>query len=187
VNVFANWTPPENPDPFQILHEARTDTSAGRVEIALAKHVWYHDNALKIQPSNYGVRLSFALGYWCQLGQVYPPALDKLKNIRDECERVIRASEGSHSTFAEFASINRMLNDQPRTKELFIWLDNEKPGLAKQVFSMARSSLIVAGDYELCGRYLDSNRTFGEIVNLFHATTSKTRDPKRDLVRNTHA
>ena len=32
----------------------------------------------------YGVRLSFALSYWEQLGEVYPPALTALKKTRDD-------------------------------------------------------------------------------------------------------
>ncbi|MEI9962222.1 MAG: hypothetical protein WDM76_14140 [Limisphaerales bacterium] len=43
----TGWRPPQNPDPNKILKEAESDTAAGRYTDALAKHVWYHENALK--------------------------------------------------------------------------------------------------------------------------------------------
>ena len=55
------WTPPENPNPFAIMQEAVADTDAGQYEVALAKQVWYHENATKLQPAQSGIRLSFAL------------------------------------------------------------------------------------------------------------------------------
>ena len=47
----ADWTPPQNPNPDEILEEARADTEAGRYEDALAKHVWLHLNAQKYHRS----------------------------------------------------------------------------------------------------------------------------------------
>ena len=38
----------------------------------------------KFAPSYYGVRLSFALSDWVELGTLYPKALDTLKGIRAE-------------------------------------------------------------------------------------------------------
>jgi hypothetical protein len=84
--LFAEWAPPANPDPHKILDEAQDDARAGRYADALAKHVWFHENALKYEPSLAGVRLSFALGYWVAFGNSYPPALQKLKSIRDETD-----------------------------------------------------------------------------------------------------
>ena len=91
----AEWTPPAKPDPSKILQEAARDVTAQRYEEALEKHVWYHENALKIEPAQYGVRLSFALSAWHRLGLVYPPALEKLTSIRDENERTLREAHGT--------------------------------------------------------------------------------------------
>lgn len=63
------------------------DTMAGHYEAALAKHIWFYNEALKINPNMYGVRLSFALSYWKQLADVYPPAKVKLIEARDEAEK----------------------------------------------------------------------------------------------------
>lgn len=50
---------------------------------ALGIFVWYYDNALKYNRSEYGVRNSFTLSQWIQLGKDYPPALAELQKIRD--------------------------------------------------------------------------------------------------------
>src|SRR5687767_1724267 len=80
----ADWNPGTNPDPRRILYEAREDAAAGRYEDVLAKHVWFHGNALKYTPGLDGVRLSFALADWNRLGAAYPPALGKLRRMRDD-------------------------------------------------------------------------------------------------------
>ena len=70
------WEPPSSPDPRDILGEARDDREHGRYELALEKHVWFHENALTFRPSLAGVRLSYALDDWLQLAARYPPALE---------------------------------------------------------------------------------------------------------------
>ncbi len=74
IGADAGWAPPENPDPQDILAQAKQDTASGRYEDALAKHLWFHENALEYRSSLYGVRLSFALGDWTKLSHVYPLA-----------------------------------------------------------------------------------------------------------------
>ena len=77
TSAVGDWTPPSNPNPDKILREAQDDARAGRYPDALAKHVWFHENALTYAPAMYGVRLSFALSYWVNLGNLYPPARTK--------------------------------------------------------------------------------------------------------------
>src|SRR5262245_11064399 len=93
VAIAVDWKPPENPDPSAILQEAASDTRNGNYKTALEKHVWYHENALKHDPAQYGVRLSFALMYWGELGQKYPPALERLRKFRDEAAEKARKGE----------------------------------------------------------------------------------------------
>lgn len=153
--VRADWAPPPNPDPNKILEQAKADAKAGRYEDALAKHVWFHLNALKYQPSLYGVRLSFALSDWAELGAVYPPALKRLKSIRDEADANIQADKASFNAFHDFTSINNYLKEDDKTKELFLWLDANNPSLAKKVYELAQPALIKAKEYHLCGKYLN--------------------------------
>lgn len=162
VSVAAQgWTPPANPDPTTILREASADTRAKRYENALAKHVWYHENALAIQPSQTGVRLSFALGDWHELGEVYPPAMAKLREVRDETETRIRDENRRDDYFKDFqdvTSLNRILDVQDQTVALFRWLGERNPSAAQKVFAVSKPALIAAGEYELCNTYLDPDR-----------------------------
>ena len=176
----VDWEPPDNPNPTKILYEARSDAVAKRYENALAKHVWFHENALKHQPSLYGVRLSFALGYWSLLGEEYPPAMDQLKAIRDDGEKNIRNGTGNHEAFHDFETINSILNDEDRTIELFHWLDVSNTDLAKSVYRLAQPALIAAEEYQLCGRYIDPDKSFQLILRAYRAMKPYTRDLIRD-------
>lgn len=129
--------------------------------------MWYHHNALKHRPSFYGVRLSFALSAWAELGAAYPPALAKLQSIRDEAAKQVRAGNGSREAFHDFASINKTLEDDSKTKDLFVWLDSNKPSVAKEVFEMAQPALIKAKEYRLCGGYLEADKAFQRILQLY--------------------
>jgi hypothetical protein len=106
VGALAQWKPVANPVPDKILNEAQEDAAAGRYEDALAKHVWFHENALTYAPAMYGVRLSFALSYWAALGAMYPPALQKLRHQRRKsagCAESISTPRSHFSGRARFA------------------------------------------------------------------------------------
>ena len=171
ANGQSKWKPGANPDPQRILNEADADTRAGRYPDALEKHVWFHENALKYSPAMYGVRLSFALSYWVQLGGKYPPALAKLREIRDTTGSEFRSSvERSQSTenvrrqFNDFESINWELGEGPKTTEMFTWLDLNHPDAAAAVFDMAEPVLIQSKEYKLAGKYLDPDKALAKAI-----------------------
>jgi len=181
--VFEDWRPPAKPDPHKILEEAQDDSQAARYADALAKHVWFHENALKYDRALYGVRLSFALSYWVELGKAYPPALQKLTSIRDETAKKVR--EGGHErdifeVFGDFAAINRALDEQSKTTDLFVWLDAQKPKAAERVFRVAKDALIRSKEYRLCGKYIDPDRSFAEIVNGYHVNKGIAKSGQHD-------
>jgi len=164
---FADdWTPPESPDPQAILKEIRVDLRKGRHEVALAKHLWFHEHALELRPSLSGVRLSFALSYWLELGESYPPALEKMKQVRDEVEKRIRDEDQVRvrfSDFHEFVALNRTLREEQRTAQTFKWLDETDPEDAKRVFNVAEPALIKQKAFELCGKYVNPERDLSRI------------------------
>ncbi len=166
--AYADWTPPEKPDPKQVLQQAQADTAARRYKDALAKHVWYHQNALTYEPSLKGVRLSYALSDWGKLGERYPPALKKLKSIRDENTEEIRDGKGSLELFHDISQINRTLKEDVKTKDLFIWLDSNRPDLAKDVYDFAQPALIKAKEYRVCGGYIiDPDKSYERILQHY--------------------
>jgi thiol-disulfide isomerase/thioredoxin len=179
------WQPPENPDPREILREAQADTRAQRYEDALAKHVWFHHNALKHRPSLSGVRRSFALSYWQKLGMAYPHALDKLREIRDEAaEKVVNGTDLRES-FRDLVAINRTFSEEHRTKELFVLLDAQKPHVAQEVFRSAQPALIKSEEYELCGKYIDSKRSLRLMVAGFRTRNRLSKNKRPELVEFT--
>src|SRR5262245_62591983 len=93
-----------DPDPQQVLEEARDLAAQGRYEEALQKHLWFHENALKYDPDLSAVRLSFALGYWVELGEEYPKAREALVAIRDRGDQALRAGDRSFELFHEVAA-----------------------------------------------------------------------------------
>jgi hypothetical protein len=179
ASLLADWTPPAKPDAFKILNEARGDREAGQYADALAKHVWFHKNGLKYQRSLYGVRLSFALMDWVELGNVYPPALLMLKTVRDESGKKVRdaAADGKiFETFHDFAAINRALKEDAKTTELFVWLDANKPQEAKRAYGVAEPALIQSKQYRLCGKYIDADRSFAQSAELYRMNKRIMKD-----------
>ena len=166
------WTPPDPPDPKSILNEARDDRVAGRYALALQKHVWYHENALKHRPSLAGVRLSFALHDWQQLSNRYPPALAKLEQFREHAEDRVRNNRNDSSAFMDFVALNRTLKEEDRTVSLFKWLDANDPEFAKLAYPIAEDALVAAEEFGLCSRYLVEPE---ETLKSFVWTLERTR------------
>lgn len=163
-SAAGEWIPPKHPDLMKILSEAREDTEAGRFSMALEKHLWLHRNSLEINQAFYGVRLSFALGYWLELAEKYPPAMKALKGVRDEAEGRVRSDAGSKSDFNDVSSINEYLDNNSATTKLFVWLDKNDPKLASRAYPAAQQALIEAKEYALCGKYIDSSATLDNLL-----------------------
>lgn len=172
IGLAADWTPPEHPDPQAILWEAKADVQAGRYEIALAKQRWYHENALDLQPSQSAVRLSIALSHWLELGMAYPPALETMKQVRNDVEKRIRdKDQGSvrFDDFHEFVAFNRTLREEQKTAAAFKWLDDTDAEAAKRVFSVSQPALIKQMAYDLCGKYIDLERDINRIGQSYES------------------
>ncbi len=173
----APWTPGAAPDPRRILEEAQTDTAAGRYEDALAKFVWFHEHALEVQPAMSGVRVSFALTYWAELGAVYPPAIAKLRSERDRAGDDARSAADPVRAFGDFAAINKTLNEDGKTADLFAEYDANAPEKAARVYVSAEPALVRAKRYALCGKYLDADRSFARYVQLRDALAGMQMTP----------
>jgi len=161
IGQADGWTPPKNPDPSAILEEAKADATAGKYEVALAKQIWYHENALKLNPGQSGVRLSFALMQWIELGESYPPALEKLIEIRDETEKQIRDENRLRirfEDFHDFTALNQTLRQEERTVEVFKWLSEKNAEDAKTMYGISEAALIKQKEYQLCGKYIDPEK-----------------------------
>ncbi len=141
--------------------DARRLAQSGDYAGALAKHVWFHNNALALRPSYYGVRLSFALSDWVELGRKYPPAMQKLKSIRDEKNAGLSSGTKDRELFHDVVSINEHLGEQEKTVQLFKKIDASDPEFASNVYDLADSALLENKEYALAKKHLgDAARRF---------------------------
>ncbi len=184
---IAAWAPPPQPDPAAILAEAEADTAAKHYQDALAKLVWFHEHALDYAQGLYGVRLSYALNAWKSLGRVYPPALEKLRAERDAAADHVRRGDGARGYFNEVVAIDRALGDDAATRELFVWLDANRNEIAAQVYDIAQSSLVRAGDYGLCGKYLQPQKALQAIIDQYRVVTQLAATSERPEEMKTFA
>jgi hypothetical protein len=172
LNRDPVYTPPSNPNPDAILQAAQADSSAGRYREALAKHIWFRDNALKYEPAESGVRDSFALSYWAALAEKYPPAMKKLKAIREQAIKQLQEPNAGRQAVGGFIialSINNGLNEKGKSIDLFKWLDSHNPTAAKGVYLLVENDdLITAKEYAVCGRYMDADRSYAQILSLYN-------------------
>ena len=176
--IGKDWTLPENPNPQTILNEAQADAQAKRYEIALAKQVWFHENALKLNPGMTGVRLSFALSSWESLGRAYPPAMTKLQAIRDGLQERAIKGEDLMSGFADLAAINRTLGEDSRTSEAFRATDVLNPKAAKMAIFYVKPALVKSKDYELYLKYTDVKRDYLQMRQLYERNMQMAEDKK---------
>ena len=173
----ATWTPPPGLDVDDVLREALRDGKEGRYEEALGKHLWFHKHALERRRSLSGVRRSYALNGWVELGRKYPPALKTLLKVRGISERHVKLGREVWNNFHDVESINDYLNDKTRTVALFKWLNAHDPEGALKVYNSVEELLFSVGEWELCNEFLKPER-FDSIRRLYRINLRLAKDPK---------
>jgi hypothetical protein len=173
------WSPSakDRADPGEILREAMADATAGRARLALVKHLWFHKNAIKLRPSLSGVRRSYALSAWRNLGAKYLPALRELVKARNEAERAVWRQRDPWPAFHDLKSINEYLGEVKRTVSLFRALHKRSPRRAKRVYSGAEEALFRAGEFQMCNHYLRPLDRFGTIRRTYRVNLRLAKDP----------
>lgn len=136
--------------PHKVLQEARSLASQGNHAAALDKHLWFHQHALEYNEALAGVRLSFALAAWVELGEKYPPARQALLSVRADATRAIENGEGSFALFHDVAAINQHLQDEAHTVEIFRLVHHRHPDLARECYPVAERVLVDHGEYATC-------------------------------------
>jgi hypothetical protein len=171
------FSPATGTQPDNVFCEAVKESVAGRYQLALEKYRWFHHNALRLRPSLYGVRLSYALRAWKSLADKYPPAMKALRKARDVARNAARTQKGraAHEQYADFAAINRCLDEEPKTVRLFEWLHKHRPKLAKKVYHRTEAVLARANEFKLCGAYIDSAEQFAGIRRGFRVNMRLAR------------
>jgi hypothetical protein len=160
-------------DMQKYLNDAQMMARQGMYQEALDRFLWFHDHALEHNQAMYAVRLSFALAYWKQLGDVYPPALAALEKVRADKTAFMEEGKGNFNLFQDVAAINRTLGDEIRTVDLFRKLDQEQSDLAKQCWDSAKKAIIKAKAYDLANKYIgDPMREFVKTKAMYDLQTT---------------
>jgi len=176
---FGDWTPPKNIDLRQVLDSAYDDRKNNNYKDALSKHIWFHDNALKINSSFYGVRLSYALSAWVELSNVYSPALEALEALSTRTERLVKDSgKCCRDAFHDYVSINRELGRENKVVELFKWMDANNPIAAKRNYDLAQPALISQREYILCGKYISPENDYSKLKEMYKTNSDMAKDPR---------
>ena len=109
------------------LTEAYAAAQAGRHEEALNEYIWFHEHALAEERSLRGVRLSFALAYWKELGEMYSPAMEALLALRDRKVAILAAGVESWELFNDVSALNDSLGNARNTYDLLSTSTTEVP------------------------------------------------------------
>ncbi len=133
----------------QLVHEKR-------YQEALERFVWFDEHALEHDPGMSSVRLSFALSYWKNLGDAYPPAKQAMVDMRDRKTRQLQKGRGDAALFSDVAALNRTLNENATTVQLFREIDKTNAALAAQCWPWARQTVFLEKQYDLAKKYLKS-------------------------------
>jgi hypothetical protein len=165
ANALAAWTPPPNADAQAILHSALDDRIAKRYDDALRKHLWFRTKGAKGPMA--GVRNTFALGWFAELAEAHPPAKKALLKLRDEAEAKVRKGEDLESAFADYAAINRELDDPLKTASTFMQLEKRSPDQARLVSRAAMDALVEARYYELAAKYVVPRRDLAAAADTY--------------------
>jgi len=141
-------------DPAEVLAEAERLKDAGDFESALQRHLWIHHESLGVCPAFRGVRLSFALMYWRELGEVFPPALVAMRRVRDENLAAIQSGDSVGQNYLDALALNRELGDHSQNVEMLETLEVADPPRAEKLFPFLFDSLVSAKAWKTARRFI---------------------------------
>ncbi len=161
----------------RILTEARQAFGARDYPRALELYEWFFDHALDDPKSGLsGVRLSYCLDGWMQLGQVFEPARVKLEQRRlqsiQDLERT-RKSDKFHEFMAicEFTGVPHLAVDQ------FLEYHRSDRELASIVFGYAKDKLVASEQWQVCSAYIhDADHDYAIALQVFDASARIYRE-----------
>lgn len=136
------------------LNAGRTATHEGRFEEALSQFQWFHEHALEEDRAYRGVRLSFALAYWLELAEQYPPAF---KAFREKLnDKIARLSSGelNRDLFHDIEAMNERLGEDEKTATLFSLLDERYQEFAQHCSHIAVPALVRTKRFSLAAKYI---------------------------------
>lgn len=137
------------------LQQARQAVKDGDDGQALAHFEYFFDHALAENQAWRGVRLSYCLMEWFDLGQRYAPARERFMARQAD---ILSAFEQSQEPelFNEYRAMHRLSQQGETPLAIFINLDQHQPQLALQCSEFLWLDLLADHQWQLAYRYMGS-------------------------------
>jgi hypothetical protein len=152
------------------LAEARAAFKKKELAQALVQFEYFFDHAIEEEASLYGVRLSYCLDEWAQLGSKYPPALERLRSKADEAHGLLLQTRNP-ARFHDYIAICEYLKRNAAPVDVFLTLHKSDPELAKSIVRFIWDELVDAGQWNVCASYLtDPGSSYATALRRFDRT-----------------
>jgi hypothetical protein len=171
-------------DPIAVIRDARLCVKSREYAAALEKYMWFHDHALEARPSLVGVRLSYAIFEWVDLGKVYPPALKALEGLRDRKTESLVCGTQEMTIFHDVKAINRALGQDERTRDLFKIIADNNRDFAEKCFRLALEPLVCTNEFGLARSFmLDVRSEVDRFAMPFKSAPESTPSAPKEMVQ----
>jgi hypothetical protein len=168
------------------LREARQLVKSEQYAAALEKYIWFHDHALDFDRALVGVRLSYAISEWVDLGEVYPPARSALESVRDAKAELLAQGTYDVSLFHDVASINRAFGQLDRTSDLFKSIANADRDVAAKCFNFALESLVRMKEFDLARSFIsDPIKEIDHFARPLKFASQQTQSVSPEMMQET--
>ncbi len=145
-----------------------------KYEEALKRYQWFFDHILEYRKGYYGVRGSYTLKGWFELGLVYPPAMAAMVKTRDDKVAFLKSDRALPPSLIylpdntrenveivhDVISLNKKLNDTEESAKLIEYLDKNNPSLVESSWPFVVDMLLKEYKYDLVRKY-DKNLETG--------------------------
>jgi len=136
---------------------------------ALAKRIWFHQNALSINKHYDAVRSSYGLISWAELGKVYPPAKTLLRYAANAHKQIILADpQKGNDSISEYESINSALGRDDNSLTMFKWLHQNHPEVAERNFWYFKALLVENKEYALYDEFVEPHSHYSQQASSYH-------------------
>jgi hypothetical protein len=168
------------------LREARQLVKSEQYAAALEKYIWFHDHALDFDRALVGVRLSYAISEWVDLGEVYPPARSALESVRDAKAELLAQGTYDVSLFHDVALINRAFGQVDRTSDLFKSIANADRDVAAKCFNIALESLVRMKEFDLARSFIsDPIKEIDHFARPLKFASQQTQSVSPEMMQET--
>lgn len=138
-------------EPKEIFNQARAAVQNKDYQAALQGYRWFYDNALSIDDAYYGVRLTYCLSEWVNLGKEFAPALHDLISAKEQALTAFRQLQ-TKEAFQTYSSLCRALSCSEDAYHAFCEVQDE--ALSSKIFMFIYEYCASNSMRDLCYQHL---------------------------------